>query len=86
MSELDKKMIAKAMKRHKSKFSPKHKAFYILKKNIEDVVTKSTSIWKWIYGLSTPIIIEKGEQERKEPEKNEEEKDKDENLVKEANV
>ncbi len=36
---------------------------YILKKHIEDVVTKITSIWKSVYGLSTREIIKKGEWE-----------------------
>ena len=39
-------------------FTPKYRAFSILQNNIEDVVKKSTQIWKVTYGLTT---IKKGE-------------------------
>ena len=67
-------------------FPPCKIAFHILKKNIEDMVTKSTSIWKIMYGLSTKAITERGEKEEKEPKKDEEEKDKEVKIVKKGNV
>ena len=57
------------MEKHKSKFSLKCRDFHILNKKIEDVVTKITSIWRSIYGLSTPTIKEKGEKELENPKK-----------------
>lgn len=73
MPELDKSNIAKAMEKNKTKFSPKYRAFDILKNIIEHVVTKSTRIWKSIYWSSTPTTKEKGEQEMKDPNKGEQE-------------
>ena len=70
MLELDKRMIPKAMEKHKSNYPPKYRFFHILKKNIEDVVTKSTSSRKSIYGLSTPAITKKSEKEMQELEQN----------------
>lgn len=64
-------MIDEALELHKGKFTPKYRAFNILKKNIEDVVTKSKAIWRSIYKLPIPAIIEKGAQEMKNPKKNE---------------
>lgn len=88
MLKLDKIKIIKAMEKHKTKFFPKYRAFYILTKNIEDVVNKSTTIWKSIYGLSTPTISEKGEQGMKDPKKGEQEvvDTTKEALVKDSNV
>lgn len=59
------------MEKKKSKFSSKYRDFHILTKNIEDVVTKSTQIWKTIYGSSTPTIKDKGEKEMQDPKKDE---------------
>ena len=42
--KLDKRKITKAMEKNNSKFAPKCRAFHILNKDIEDVVTKSTQI------------------------------------------
>ena len=53
MPELTKDQITKANKKHGSKFAPKYKAFNILQNNIEDVLKKSTLIWKVIYDLQT---------------------------------
>ena len=49
MLELTKGQITKANKKHGARFSPKYRAFQILQNQIEDVVQKSTSIWKVIY-------------------------------------
>ena len=52
MPELTRGKITKANKKHDNKFSPKYRAFNILQNNIEDVVNKSTQMWKLIYGLT----------------------------------
>lgn len=46
MPELNKAHIAKAMKKYAVRFVPKYRAFSILQNNIEDVVKKSTQMWK----------------------------------------
>ena len=53
MYELTKAKIAKAIKKYLVKCTPMYKSFSILQNNIEDVVKKSTQIWKFIYGLTT---------------------------------
>ena len=57
MPELDKETMAKALKKHSRKFSPKYRAFNILQNKVEDVVQKTTLIWKSLYGLTTPKAI-----------------------------
>ena len=68
--------------KHGNKLSPKYKAFSILQINIEDIVNKSTKMWKLIYGLTT---IKKGEEDRFEGRNNgeEEESNKEEETKKE---
>ena len=58
MPDLTKEKIGKVVKKYVAKFTPKYRAFNILQNNIEDVVKKSTQIWKLIYGLTT---IKQGE-------------------------
>ena len=53
MLELKKWKIAKVVKKHVVRFTTKYRVFSILQKNIEDVVNKSTQIWKLVYGLTT---------------------------------
>ena len=53
MLGLTRGQITKENKKHGNKFSPKYRAFNILQNNIEDVVKKSTQMWKLIYGLTT---------------------------------
>ena len=53
MPELSKAQITKDV-------TPKYKDFSILQNNIEDVVKKSTQIWKLTYGLT---ITKKGREE-----------------------
>ena len=72
MPELNKVQIAKAMKKYAVSFVPKHRAFSILQNNIEDVVKKSTQIWKIIYGLDT---VKEGEEEPIEVKYDEEDDD-----------
>ena len=74
MPELTKGQITKASKKHGRKFSPKYIAFNILQNNIEDVVNKSTKIWKLIYGLTT---IKPGEEDPFKGKNNEEEDEND---------
>ena len=56
-----------------------YRAFNIIQKNIEDIVNKSTKIWKLIYGLTT---IKPGEEDPFEGNNNEvgEENDKEEEV------
>ena len=61
-------------KKHGRKFSPKYRAFSILQNKIEDVVKKSTLMWKVIYGLTT---MKEGQEDPFEGRNNgEEEEDK----------
>ena len=53
MLDLTRGQITKANKKHAGKFTPKYRAFNILQNKIEDVINKSTKIWKLIYGLTT---------------------------------
>ena len=72
-------------KRVSNRFQPKYKAFSILQNNIEEVVQKTTKMWKIIYGLAT---VKKGqedpfkgigkEEDKKDEEEKEEEEEKDE--------
>ena len=81
MPELTRGKITKENKKHERKFAPKYKTFNILENNIEDVVNKSTKMWKLIYGLTT---TKKGEEDPFEGRKNEEEdEDKEEEIEKE---
>ena len=57
---LRKGKITKATKKYGSRFQSKYRAFNILQNNIEEVVHKTTQIWKLIYGLAT---IKAGEED-----------------------
>ena len=90
MPDLTKGQIRKANKKHGSKFAPKYRAFCILQNKIEDVVKKSTLVWKVIYGLKTikegqedPFEGRNDGEEEEENEKEEEgEKEKEEGEIK----
>ena len=73
--ELTKGQIKKANKKHGRKFAPKYKAFKILQNQIEDVVQKSTLMWKVIYALQ---IVKEGEEDPFEGRNDEEEEEKEE--------
>ena len=79
MLEVTKGQINKASKKHGTKFSPKYRAFNILQNNIEDVVNKSTKIWKLIYDLTTMKPKEEDPFEGKNNEE-EEENEKEEEV------
>lgn len=72
MPELAKGQIRKANKKHGTKFAPKYRAFSILQNKIEDVVNKSTLMWKVIYG---PTTIKEGQEDPFEGRKNDEEEE-----------
>ena len=81
MHEPKRGKITKVNKKYGSKFIPKYRAFSILQNNIEDVVKKSTLMWKLIYGLTK---IKEGEEGPFEGRNNEEEgEDKEEEIEKE---
>ena len=50
MPELLKGKIAKVVKKYETKFTPKYRSFSIIQNKIEDVVKKSTQIWKLSMG------------------------------------
>ena len=95
LPNLTKGQIAKANKRHNSKFSPKNRAFCILQNKIEDVVSESTKLWKSIYKSIDDVFDEKYKAEasskkreakdigKKEEKRSEEEKKGEEGRVEE---
>lgn len=84
MPDLSKGQITKASKKYARKFVPKYRAFSILQNQIEDVVKKSTQIWKVIYGMSTRLEKDEEPEEEKNEEGEEVESDKEEDVEKEA--
>ena len=95
LPDLTKSQIANANKRHNSRFTPKYRAFCILKNKIEDVVSKSTKLWKIIYKKIDDVFDEEYKEEvqakkkemretgKKEEEKKKSEEKKDEEGKKE---
>lgn len=88
MPKLTKAKIAKAIKKYVVRFTHKCKAFSILQTNIEDVVKKSTQIWKLIYGLTIvkkgevePLEIKDGDEDDEDKEDDDKEDDDKDNLV-----
>ena len=73
--DLTKGQVSKANKKHGSKFAPKYRAFSILQNQIEDVVRKSTQMWKSINGLKTR---KEGEEDPFEGRNDDEEVEEDE--------
>ena len=88
MPKLTKGQITKANKKNGGRFAPKYRAFNILQNNIEDVVKKSTLMWKLIYGITSFIQGEedpfKGRNNGDEDEDKEEDKEKDNTIVEET--
>ena len=93
MPNLARGKITKANRKHGGKFAPKYRAFNILQNKIEDVVNKSTLLWRSIYKLiddrdedvneaeaSTKEKIEEKKQEGKQ-EKGEKETQKEEDMA-----
>lgn len=82
MPDLTKGQITKANNKYSGKFTPKYRAFSILQNKIEDVVKKSTQIWRLIYGLTTVKDGEEdpleGQEDKTESSEKEAEKEKDE--------
>ena len=88
MPELRKGKITKASKKYGNRYSPKYKAFNTRQNNIEDVVKKSTLMWKVIYGLQTikegqedPFEGRNDNDEEEDHKEEEGEKEKDKNEV-----
>ena len=59
LPDLTKDQITNVVKRHNNRFTPKHRAFSILKNKIEDVVTKSTRLWRIVYKKIEDVYNEK---------------------------
>ena len=77
MIELTKGNITKANKKYGGIFVPKYRAFSILQNNIEDIVKKSTLMWKLIYELKS---VKSGEEDPFEG-KNNGDEEKDSSIV-----
>ena len=69
MPDLTKGKIIKANNKYGRRFAPKYKVFNILQNNIDDVVHKSTKMWKLIYGLT---VVKAGEEDPFEERNNKE--------------
>ena len=75
--------ITKKVQKYGNKFQPKHRAFNILQNNIEEVVQRTTQMWKIIYGLATLKQGEEdpfkgtGKEEEKKEDKEEEKKEEE---------
>ena len=70
----------KENKKYVGRFTAKYRAFSILQNNIEDIVKKSTLMWKLIYGLTT--IKQREEDPFKGRKNGEEDEDKEEETKK----
>ena len=79
MPELTRGQIAKENKKNGGNFVPKYRAFSILQNKIEEVVNKSTKLWKSIYNLTTNKDGEEEGQNTKEDDN----EDKEEAIKKE---
>ena len=69
MPNLTRGQIKKANKKHGGKFAPKYGAFSILQNKIEDVVDRSTKLWKTIYKLINDKDVEVDKAKTSEKEK-----------------
>ena len=58
LPNLSKEQINKVVKRHKSKFTPKYRAFSILQNKMDDVVQKTTREWKSLYNTTEDVLEE----------------------------
>ena len=86
MPKLTKDQITQDNKKHVSNFSPKYRAFNILQNNIEDVVKKSTLMWKVIYSLQTMKEGQEDPFKGRNDEDDEEEDDKEEGKKEKIDV
>ena len=80
LPDLTKSQIVNANKRHNNRFTPKYRAFSILQNKIEEVVQKSTRLWKVIYEKVDDVFDEeyKAEASAKIEERKEERRKKKE--------
>ncbi len=74
MPDLTRGQITKVTKKHGGKFTPKYRAFNILQNKIEDVVNKSTQLWKTIYKITDDKDEEANKEKASAKEKIEEKK------------
>ena len=58
LPDLTKDEIKNVVKRHNNRFTPKHRAFNILQNKIEDVVKKSTRLWRIIQKKTEDVYSE----------------------------
>ena len=77
--ELTRGKITKKRKKYGSRFQPKYRAFSISQHNIEDVVQRTTQMWKIIYGLAS--LKARQEDPFKGTDKDEEEAEKKEEKI-----
>ena len=81
--EFKRVQITKKVQKYSKKFQPKLRTFSILQNNIEEVVQRTTKMWKIIYGLATLKEGEEdpfkgtGKDEERKEDKEEENKDEE---------
>ena len=63
LPDLTKGQIKNAVKRHNNGFTPKYRAFSILQNKIEEVVNKSTRLWKVLYKKIDDVFDEECKEE-----------------------
>ena len=63
LPDLTKSQIANAIKRHNNRFTPQYRAFSILQNKIEEVVNKSTRLWKVFYKKIDDVFDEEYKEE-----------------------
>ena len=63
LPDLTKDQIKKIVKRHNNRFIPKYRAFSILQNKIEEVVQRSTRLWKVIYKKVEDVFEEEYKEE-----------------------
>lgn len=69
LPNLKKDQITNVVKRHNSRFTPKYREFFILQNKIEDVVNKSTRLWKVVYKKVDDVFNEEYKVEESAKEK-----------------
>ena len=88
--EVKKVQITKKVQKYNNIVQPKYRAFSILQNKIEEVVQRTTQIWRIIYGLVTlkqgqedPFKETNKEEEKKEDKEEERKEDKEEDKEEE---
>ena len=76
LPDLTKSQVVNVVKRHNNIFTPKYRAYSILQNKIEEVVQKSTRLWKMLYKKVEDVFEEEYKVEASaEPEERREKKE-----------